>query len=1632
MPRFYLYIFIILSCTTVSSVIGQITIDPGNTPPFTAESIIENVFLGNGVEILDISYEGVDASVGLFDNGASSIGLNRGIVLSTGRVDVIPENASVEANGEGSMATLQDDDLEAIAGIRVRDIARYTIEFIPTSDTLRFSYVFASDEYPDLQCTSSNDAFGFFIKGTNPNGPDYDFDNIALIPDPVSPGRFLNLPVTINNVNNGVVPPMGDAARCPSDFSQYYNAVGNNSQPAFNGYLDVFVAEAIVVPCEVYTIKIAIGDGREGEIDSAVFLEEKSFSTGSLEINVDNPGVNGGISEGCLPGNINISLPNTTSADFPIELTVLTDPSLGNLATLNVDYELESNNLIIPAGQSSTSINLMPISDNQAENTEFIYLEIRRDACNVDTLIVPIFDNSLDFVSIPDTVFTCFDTPARIMSTVDPRVNIMQPLVFTNDEPVAISDPDTTIISSIEVSDVPQEFLIPRMIAEICLDTLVHPRLNDLDIYLQAPSGQYIELSTDNGRRDDNDSQIDTFLNTCFIVNSGRDIHLGNPVEGDMDLANPTYSRTYRPEGDWASWLSPIVSPSNGTYNLLITDDQGEFEGELISWHITFNATYEIRYTWSPLEGINCPRCPNTLATVQNSQYYYLELSDTYSCSNIDSVWVQVVEEPDTLEITCESISPNEVIIRWDDVDFATDYEYRINGNSPSFRASRDASFFSFGYQILTFAARNEIRISGLTPEEEIEVIIRGINESDDVPNGSCLGERDTIYCMSLPCADTAPAIDSIVIDQPSCDTQGGSRVQIFASDPDLPLTYRVYRQNTVENQTGIFGSLPQGNTPIRIIDNAGCVTLDTIRIEDPPPVEIIPDIIQITCTDAADGIISLTVNSDNPPYMYEWSHDMSTDSLVSGLSENTYTVTVTDDEGCTNSASYTLFNPEPIRYSFDLIDTINCTGTNQGAASLNIEGGVEPYIITWEGNVVADTIDGLEPGMIMYTIEDANRCIIGDSSIVIQRMGFEVMSTASDLTCFTDSTATGRVMPSIGQPPYTYQWDNGEMTQNANMLHTGDNFVTITDKEGCEVIETVQVDSPPEISIFADINATSCFGGSDGSIDLMIEGGVGPAYSILWFNGETTTGLDNLEQGNYCVTVTDENNCSAIQCFIVPDAIKLRANAIINNVSCEGECDGQIILVPSGGSGSFNFDWEGPEGYTSSALLISDLCVGNYNLTMTEIGNNCREVFNLTVDIEEVIKIIMLPVKFISCYDGNDGILEAVTTGGVEPYNYDWSPNVAISNDSIANNLDQGVYDVTVTDVNGCTSSSQIILSEPDSLMASFENTDIICFGDNTGQSIVSVEGGVSDYLIEWSIPSNGDTISNLTAGYYPIVISDRNGCQLIDSVQILQPENPIGIDLDITDITCFGGSDGIVRLVVSNAADPIQYSIDNVNFKLDSTFLRLSSGDYTAYIIDDNECGATIDFNLPEGEPLVVDLGDNRTVFFESSVVLSAIVENNQGDIFYEWSSASPDVFFSCQECPNPEILDITSSFTVTLRVTDENGCIGSDFINITVDDLDNVEVPAAFTPDLDGSNDRLHVFGDEGIRITSFRIYNRWGAVVYSDSNFETNNLGIGWDGTYNGQDAPRDSYTWTLEYIVRSGRVEVSSGQTILIR
>jgi len=721
---------LLLLLISINQLTAQIEVTDAATAPYTPENLITNVFLGEGVIVNEVNFNGIPSAAGFFKDGFDAIGIDRGIVLTTGAAATNGAILGVDNNGSAFASTnnnsiANDPDIQAISNVPVFNVLEYEIKFIPTLDTVEFRYVWASEEYPEFSCSSFNDVFGFFISGPGINGPFVNNgENIAIVPG-------TNLPVAINSVH----PDNGQA--CPASFPEFYNDNnGTGLNPVYDGYTDVFTARAIVVPCEEYTIKLLIADGGDGIFDSGVFLEAKSFGTGTLDVSIETLSLDGTLAEGCTDATLNFCLPSPTEEDFTVNYNIF------GSATPGVDYTQFPDSLIIPAGDSCVSIVIQAFEDGLDEDTEQIAIEIQRDICTLDTFYIDIKDNlvSLDLPDLgPDQTICKGDTVTLFGEITD--VPLPDPPTFTWNGPVDIDPVNTSIFAPINVSNIQPPVLGEGVIQEVCIN-VQHGFLGDIDVFLVAPNGSFIELSTDNGSNGNNYTQ------TCFTPDATTPIdYIDPPASG------APYTGQFGIEGIWSDLWSNGENPTNGEWNLLIVDDQNGFEGLLLDWSITFVPTYDIFYTWTSDQAensIDCDDCPNTAVFPTEATTYFLEIEDSYGCTFMDTISFVVNDAADAPVITCDSITEEMIIFGWDDVPTSMGYEVNVNGT---------------GW--VPASGPLEHVVTGLGFSEVVTIEVRALGT--ECPGLTGIGE-----CMTLACDGAEPSI--IFINPVLCngDNSGG------------------------------------------------------------------------------------------------------------------------------------------------------------------------------------------------------------------------------------------------------------------------------------------------------------------------------------------------------------------------------------------------------------------------------------------------------------------------------------------------------------------------------------------------------------------------------------------------------------------------------------------------------------------------------------------------------------------------------------------------------------------------------------------------------------------------------------------------------------------------------------------
>lgn len=351
-------------------------------------ALVEDVLVGDGVIVSDVSYTGTLEAIGSFNGSSTNVGLNSGIILTTGTVNDEVGGISGEQRGPfgpndtGSSGKANGEPgygpLTAIAGVDTENAAILEFDFVPQSDTVRFRYVFGSDEYPEFVDEGFNDAFAFFISGPGFGGT----YNMAQIPGGGGP-------VSIDNINNGPT-NSGPCQNC-----SYYNENGTGSESPYadspfyiqyDGFTDVIEAVAEVQCGETYHLIIAIADAGDQAYDSGIFLEANSlssFAAVEMEASIDLDGFGDGSSmaEGCETATITISRTNT---EGPLTLPITT---LGD-ATEGVDYEDVPNEVTFAPGVAEVSFTIEIYSDAIIEGSEELIIELNHpDPCGEDNFI---------------------------------------------------------------------------------------------------------------------------------------------------------------------------------------------------------------------------------------------------------------------------------------------------------------------------------------------------------------------------------------------------------------------------------------------------------------------------------------------------------------------------------------------------------------------------------------------------------------------------------------------------------------------------------------------------------------------------------------------------------------------------------------------------------------------------------------------------------------------------------------------------------------------------------------------------------------------------------------------------------------------------------------------------------------------------------------------------------------------------------------------------------------------------------------------------------------------------------------------------------------------------------------------
>ncbi len=564
-------------------------------------------------------------------------------------------------------------------------------------------------------------------------------------------------------------------------------------------------------------------------------------------------------------------------------------------------------------------------------------------------------------------------------------------------------------------------------------------------------------------------------------------------------------------------------------------------------------------------------------------------------------------------------------------------------------------------------------------------------------------------YSVTITDANSCTRTINVTVTQPSSAVSGttvvtnlacfgGSNgaINLTPTGGTGPYTFNWAGGITTEDRTG----LAAGTYSVTITDANACTgTLNVTVTQPTSAVSGTTVVTNVACFGGSNGAINLTPTGGTGPYTFNWVSGPTTEDRT-GLTAGTYSVTITDANGCTGTISgITVTQPTSAVSGTTVVTNVACFGGSNGAINLTPTGGIGPYTFNWVSGPTTEDRTGLAAGTYSVTITDANGCSGTISGITVTQPASAVSGTTvvTNVACFGGSNGAINLTPTGGTGPYTFNWVSGPTTEDRTGLAAGTYSVTITDANGCTgTISGITVTQPiSAVSGTTVVTNVACFGGNTGAINLTPTGGTGP-YTFNWAGGITTEDRTGLAAGTYSVTITDANGCTGTisGITVTQPAIISLTPASQTNIACFGGSNGAAsVNTASGGAGGYTYDWTPGNPIGDGTTFVTGLTAGTWTCTVTD-ANGCTasQIFNITEP--SAINTATGSQTNVSCNGGSNGTATVAPSGGASGYTYSWAPSGGTS--ATATGLAAGTYTVTVTDANGCTATRNYTITEP------------------------------------------------------------------------------------------------------------------------------------------------------------------------------------------------------------------------------------------------------------------------------------------------------------------------------------------------
>ena len=1559
---FFLIVLLFL-LNDMYSQIGVSNVAPNNN----ANHLINNILIGGGVSVSNVSFNGDSEQIGYFSNG-NSIGMSSGIVMSSGRaVDADfggnPSAASFPIVQCPNVPNSICNDLYVVANSvppligqsfsvsSINDACILEFDFVPESDTITFNYCFGSEEYLSYVNTRYNDVFGFFISGPGISGPyssppgfPNGSQNIAIVPNS-NPA----LPITISSINDVIN-------------SQYYNS--GNVTISYNGYTDVFTAMAIVQPCQTYHIRLAIADGSDYYLDSGVLLEANSFSSTSVSVDTNNVTVTSDSLAVVCGSTINLQagmnnplysiLWNTGSTSSSIDVgpgqyyytatngnCVLNSDTISVVQTLALDYTEQITNVSCNSGNNG-SISGFVMGSSPPFNIQWQGPNgFTSSNSNINNLYSGTYNLQLT------DALGCISNRSFFVSEPNP---IILNVIANNNNCINTSNGSISAIANGGVP--PYQFSLNSTFT-----------WQNSNIYNNLSSGTYLvdvldsygctsSVSTNVGVNPPYTPNIFSVDASCGGGDGLAYVTLQAPTSGIYINGNYLWSN--------GQTNDTIYGLSQGTYSVSVIDPlgcssnlsvnvNGSSTGmtvqELISDVTCFggsdgSVTLNISGGVPPFSisafGYNLvlPSGMNTFTTPVGvpAGIYPYDIIDAAQCT-VSSVIT--VNQP--AQITSTTTQSTCGLFNWNGNIYTSSGIYQYFMPNASVEGCDSTAILDL---TVNPSSSGSSLISACDSYlwDGVVYTVNGIYAN---VYSNALG-CDSIHSLNLTINNSNSGTSAVN----TCDsyswnginyTQSGIYSQILTNDVGCDSTHTLNlilnsSSNGVSNVTSCGSYLWDGVTYLTsgtysntYTNAAGCDSIHTLNL-------VVNDIYNYNLIETACGQYNFNSNTYDSSGVY-------IDSLISSSgcdSVITLILTVFQDSSVTYLTACDSVEWGGVWYFSS--DTVTITGltTNNSFSCDSVATAIITINNSTSNTTVVSACDNYQ-----WTLNGVNYSTSGlYTEVSINSSGCthtEILdltinnSTSSNInvtecdsflwiengiTYYSSGTYTHVTTNSVGCP--------NTATLNLTINNSSSTLTTVTTCDSYVWSNTPNVNYISSgIYISTYINPVSGCLHTD-SLDLTI---LNSSYSVdnvgshcdsyTWIDGNTYTSSNNTAS----FVISNSVGCDSTITLDLVIYPSINVNASVTDELCLNYDDGRIDLTVSGGLGNFSFNWIGPNSFSSLNEDIYNLSPGYYAVSIIDLVTSCSISNSFLVDTGFNM-VYSKSHSNISCYGLNDGLIDISPINLISP-SYSWSDTIISVEDRI--NLSAGVYTLRIDD-NNCFSIDTFLINEPDSMFLIAQHPVASCTGSNNAQISLSVYGGIQNtsgltYSYMWNNWNITSVNSNLSAGTYSVIVNDANNCELRDTFEIL----PYTVDIValVTNIDCFGNTNGSIDLEVLSGYPIFSYSWDNGNNTQD--LYNISAGTYSCNIVDALGCIVDTTFEITEPNPLLASpLLSHVTCYAGNDGSVSLEINGGTYPYNLDWGNIDTNYLFSGNY--NYEIID-------------SNGCVinGSVFI----DQPDSLEV-------------------------------------------------------------------------------------------